>query len=199
MKFIKRAKRGAIILSAVYFLTGAALFCGLTISPASLCLLSGIFLILYGAVRLLGFFSRDPYRLAFQFDYAYGLLSLTAGCLLMLFSEAIVTFLFPFWGLYTLFDGVLKLQTSRDARLFGLEHWWMILLLATVTCIAGIMVLLMPEASVNSERILGLSCGMSGASNTCIVAYTVRTPKRKGPIIPLHNESKTPKGIYEKI
>ena len=34
----------------------------------------GIILILFGIVRLIGFFSKDLYRLAFQYDLAFGIL-----------------------------------------------------------------------------------------------------------------------------
>ncbi len=198
MKFIKRAKRANLILSDLLLIPGGMMLLGYTFSPATLCLLSGILLLILGIAKLCGYFSRDPFRLAFQFDYAFGLLSLIAGCLLLIFSETLTTFLLPFWGLYTLFDGVLKMQTARDAKLFGLEYWWMIILLGALTCITGILVLAESDSQNSSQRLLGLALLITGIQNVSVIAYTVRTPKKKAPHVFPHNDIKAPKGIYEK-
>ena len=68
------AKLGYMLLSVF--------FCGLGVyfivkpenSVTTIGLIIGIALIVFGGVKLVGYFSRDLYRLAFQFDLQFGIL-----------------------------------------------------------------------------------------------------------------------------
>ena len=46
-------------------------------------ILVGCMMIGFGAVKLMGYFSRDLYRLAFQFDLAYGILLIVLGLIVL--------------------------------------------------------------------------------------------------------------------
>lgn len=43
----------------------------------------GIMLILYGAIKISGYFTRDAFCLAFQFDLAFGILLMAVGVILI--------------------------------------------------------------------------------------------------------------------
>ena len=53
----------------------------------------GIILILFGIVRLIGFFSKDLYRLAFQYDLAFGILMVTLGIIMLVHPGSLMNFL----------------------------------------------------------------------------------------------------------
>ena len=53
----------------------------------------GIILILFGIVRLIGFFSKDLYRLAFQYDLAFGILMVTLGIIILVHPGSLMNFL----------------------------------------------------------------------------------------------------------
>ena len=53
----------------------------------------GIILILFGIVRLIGFFSKDLYRLAFQYDLAFGILMVTLGIIMLVHPVSLMNFL----------------------------------------------------------------------------------------------------------
>ena len=52
-------------------------------SAYTLCQMLGAILVLYGAIKMIGYFSRDLYRLAFQYDLAFGMLIMLIGLILL--------------------------------------------------------------------------------------------------------------------
>ena len=80
----------------------------------------GALCILLGGAKLLGYFSNDLYRLAFQFDLTLGIF---AGVLhtCPVGSEDIVNAYLPaIFGVYVILDGALKIQIAIDAKKFGM-------------------------------------------------------------------------------
>ena len=74
LKQLKLAKNGYIIMSVLFMVLGACLIIWPDCSMAVFCTAVGIMLIVYGLIKILGYFSRDIYCLAFQFDLAFGVL-----------------------------------------------------------------------------------------------------------------------------
>lgn len=68
LKQLKLAKNGYIIMSVLFMVLGACLIIWPDCSMAVFCTAVGIMLIVYGLIKILGYFSRDIYCLAFQFD-----------------------------------------------------------------------------------------------------------------------------------
>ncbi len=60
-----------------------------------LCVLMGIMLILYGAIKISGYFTRDAFCLAFQFDLAFGILLMAVGVILIARKNFAVDLIFP--------------------------------------------------------------------------------------------------------
>ena len=92
----------------------------------------GIFLILYGAIKISGYFTRDAFCLAFQFDLAFGILLMAVGVILIARKNFAVDLIFSVFGILILADALFKIQMSVDAKRFGLALWWQILLVALV-------------------------------------------------------------------
>ena len=79
---LKIAKTGYLVLSALLILAGVGLaFFSDTFYPI-LAVLLGILFLVFGAVKLAGFFSKDPYQLVFESDLVFGILYLALGLLL---------------------------------------------------------------------------------------------------------------------
>ena len=78
----------------------------------------GIILVAYGIVKIIVYLSDNLYDLAFQYDLACGILLIVLGCNLRIRS-----YLSSGLGLLILLDDVLKVQTAKDAKVFGLEIW----------------------------------------------------------------------------
>ena len=72
MDHIKAEKRAYIVLSVVQFVLGAYLIARPEQSFSIACYAIGTVLVVYGIIKLIGYFTKDMYQLAFQFDFADG-------------------------------------------------------------------------------------------------------------------------------
>ena len=178
MNFVRKAKWAYVIAAAALIVMGACLLLWPGSSAEAICGILGIVFAVFGAVKLICYFSPDRFGLAFQFDFALGLTALIAGVIMMLHSEEIVAVVPIIVGVFIMIDGAFKLQTSLDARQFGLEKWWYILILALVTCLCGLLLLLNPFGGARALAAWqGITLIVDGAQNLCIVIFTVRTGK----------------------
>ena len=179
MERIKRAKGIYVAVSAVMILVGAVLMLFPGISLLTLCYLIGAFMIVFGAARIVAYFSKDLFRLAFQFDLALGIFCALAGILILVHPGNIMRLLPVIIGLFILIDGVFKLQTAMDARRFGLARWYGIMILAILTCIFGLILIIDPFAGSEAMMMLfGAAMIVDGIQNLCVVLYTVKTVKK---------------------
>lgn len=139
------------------------------------CRLLGVILLVYGIVKLLSYFTSDLYQLAFQFDFAMGIFSMLLGIVLIVFAKNMMTVFPTFIGIIILVDAVFKMQTSLDAKRFGLSKWWCILILAILVGIAGGLLIIKPiETSKFVMTLLGLNFILDGLLNLWVVLYTVK-------------------------
>ena len=67
LKQLKLAKNGYIVMSILFMILGICLIIWPDCSMAVFCTAVGIMLIAYGCIKIIGYFSRDFYCLAFQF------------------------------------------------------------------------------------------------------------------------------------
>lgn len=179
---MKIAKTGYIVMSAVFCAVG--LLC--VIRPDSSVLMIGRLLgaamLLFGCIKLVGYFSRDLFRLAFQYDLEFGILLIILGLIVLVKSESIMNFVFIALGVAILADGLFKIQISLDSRRFGIDTWWMVLLFAVLTVFAGLLLVFRP---VESARVLTVLLGISllaeGVLNLCVVISTVKIVRHQRP------------------
>ena len=80
---MRTAKIGYIVVSALLIALGAALLIWPEVSAAWIGRLLGIGMIAFGAIKLVGYFSRDLFRLAFEYDLAFGLLLIALGAVIV--------------------------------------------------------------------------------------------------------------------
>ena len=138
LKQLKLAKNGYIIMSVLFMVLGACLIIWPDCSMAVFCTAVGIMLIVYGLIKILGYFSRDIYCLAFQFDLAFGVLLAAVGIIIIVRRNVVVNLIFGIFGLLILADALFKIQMSIDAKKFGLNLWWRILLVSDSDRCSGI-------------------------------------------------------------
>ena len=179
---IRVAKVGYILVSAAFILFGLA--CVLFPEALSVFLgrVLGVALILFGAFRLVGYFSRDLYRLAFQFDLEFGLLSLFLGLAVLLRPAAALILIGALFGACVLVDGLFKIRISLDARAFGIRSWWILTVFAALAVLAGLAALVHPfdgAAAVTVLAGIGLVC--DGLMNLGVALDTVKIVKNQHP------------------
>ena len=181
---LKIAKNGYIIMSLLFVILGICLIIWPDCSLKLFCTLIGIMLIAYGCIKIVGYFSKDYYCLAFQFDLAFGILLIAVGAIIIARREQVVNLIFAIFGILTLADALFKIQMSMDAKRFGLSLWWRILVVAVLTGILGVLLLIRPFDAAEIMMILvGVSFLFEGILNLCVAIYTIKILENRGPDI----------------
>ena len=197
MKKVRMARDGYILISVIFYVAGIVCMMIPSISPLALCICGGLILIAYGIVKIIGYLSDDMYDLAFQYDLACGLFLMVLGVIVLGCNLRIRPYLSPGLGLLILLDAVLKVQTAKDAKVFGLETWKWILTFSVIAAVFGVLIIIKPFQGKQTSRIIA-GCGLfaEGIMNHLTVKETVKVTKR----FPDRKENKeNPGGDEEQI
>ncbi|MDY5509310.1 DUF308 domain-containing protein, partial [Dysosmobacter sp.] len=92
MKKLRMARDGYIVMSIVFYIAGLTYMLLLEISPMTICISSGIALIAYGIIKIIGYCSNDLYCLAFQYDLACGIFLIVLGVIMLCSSTKLIPY-----------------------------------------------------------------------------------------------------------
>ena len=177
---VKQAKISNLIIYSFMVAVGLAMLIFREIPTNVETIILSVLCILVGGAKILGYFSNDLYRLAFQFDLAIGLFLAIIGVLTLIVGSKDPLGTVRLCGIYIFIDGLLKLQTAIDAKKFGIARWLVILLTAILMVGVGIVGLLASYLEQISQLIvLDVSLMLDGLVNIWITAYTVRIRAKK--------------------
>ena len=178
------AKAGSIAMSLVFCAAGVLLMARPGVSSLVVSRALGAAMIVFGAVKLVGYFSKDLFRLAFQYDLGFGLLLIALGALVLARPAQALDFLFAALGVAILTDGLFKVQIAMDSRRFGISAWWLTLALAIVTGVVGLALVFRPWDSARLLTILlGAALLAEGVLNLCVSVSTVKIVNHQQPDI----------------
>lgn len=176
------AKIGYIVMSVMFCIAGALFIALPDISITMIGISMGIAMIVFGIVKLVGYFSRDLFRLAFQFDLELGILLLVLGLIVLIRPDDLMTFMCIALGISILTDGLFKVQIALDSKRFGIKSWWVILALAVVTGTIGVFLIFRSAKSAQFLTVLlGVSILAEGILNLYTVISTVLIIKHQQP------------------
>lgn len=179
---MKAAKTGYIVMSVLFCVLGVVLFVLPEVSVVWIGRLLGIGMIVFGAVKLIGYFSRDLFRLAFQYDLAFGALLIALGVVTLLHPNSAMSFLCIMFGIPVLADGLFKIQIAIDSHRFGIRSWWLVLVLAILTCVVGVLLVLCPAVGAQVlTMMMGISLFMDGVLNLCVAICMVKIIRNQQP------------------
>ena len=186
-KPILAAKIGYNIMSLLLCILGIVLIVKPEVSAKALCILIGVLLICYGIFKIIGYFSKDLFRLAFQFDLAFGLLLEIVGFIMVLRPTHMIMLVNFILGIIILADGLFKVQIAIDSKKFGIRKWWLIIVLAIITIALGILLMIDPFSNSSLLIImLGISLLAEGILNFCVMLFTVKIIKNQYPESDIH-------------
>lgn len=176
------AKFGYVVISLLFCALGILMIVMPAVSPETFGIALGCAMVIFGAVKLVGYFSHDLFRLAFQYDLASGLLMLLLGCVLLISPDRMLNILCTVFGILILSDSLLKVQISADARRFGLRQWWLILAVAIVSAVFGAILIFRPAESIRIMTVLlGISLFTDGVLNISTALCAVRIIRHQKP------------------
>lgn len=150
LDIVKQARFIHVATSLLFGLAGIFLLAWPEIATTiSRYLIGGCFIVL-GIARMLGYFSNDLYRLAFQYDLGLGGFCAVFGVLSIISPDNIQVVLPYTIGVYVLIDSLLKLQTAFDAKAFGMKHWFGLLISAGVLTVFSVVLMMMkPQMQIH--------------------------------------------------
>lgn len=176
------AKIGYIVMSVMFCIAGALFIALPDISITMIGISMGIAMVVFGIVKLVGYFSRDLFRLAFQFDLELGILLLVLGLIVLIRPDDLMTFMCIALGISILTDGLFKVQIALDSKRFGIKSWWVILALAVVAGTIGVFLIFRSAKSAQFLTVLlGVSILAEGILNLYTVISTVLIIKHQQP------------------
>ena len=176
------AKVGYIVMSALFCVLGAVLLIWPDVSVRWFGRLLGIGMLIFGAVKLVGYFSRDLFRLAFQYDLAFGLLLMALGTVTLCHPGDAMSFLCVMSGIPVLADGLFKIQIALDSRRFGIRTWWLVMVLAALTCVIGVLLVFRPwDGAQVLTMLMGISLLLDGILNLSVALCTVKIVRHQQP------------------
>lgn len=179
---MKIAKIGYIVMSVVFCAVGLLFVFRPGLSLKMLGRALGIAMIVFGCIKLVGYFSRDLFRLAFQYDLQFGILLIALGVIICMRSVNAMNFIFIAMGVAILADGLFKVQIALDSRRFGIGSWWLIFLLAVLTGFVGLMLVFRPVESASVLTVLlGIALFAEGILSLCVVVSTVKIVENQWP------------------
>lgn len=167
---MKIAKIGYIVVSVLFCIAGILFIALPEISTKIVGIEIGIVAIVFGIVKLIGYFSKDLYRLAFQFDLEFGILMVVLGTIVLFNPKNVMAFIAAAFGIAILFDGLFKIRIALDSKRFGIKDWWLILSLAIIAGIIGVALIF---DSAFGAGVLTILMGVSFLSEGILNLYTV--------------------------
>ena len=180
MKRLMRVKQIYSVFAGCLIIFGIILLVWPSMASEVFCKICGVLLLVFGIVKIFGYFSRDLLQLAFQFDFAMGIISSLIGFVMLFWSKQFMEAVIIGMGLFMLADALLRVQTAFDAKRIGVKQWWFILIIALITVVIGTLLFLKPYNGFEGVVILiGLNLVIDGILNLFVVQSTVDIIKRK--------------------
>ena len=176
----RAAKIGYLIMSGLLCLMGVLIIRYPEASLRTVSILCGLMMIAFGIVKLIGYFSRDLFRLAFENDLSFGSLMLVLGSSLLLHREGSLSFFCTVIGILILTDGFVKVQIAVEARPFGIRQWPLLIAVAVVTSMFGCVLIFRPSARLHlMGQLLGVSLILDAVLNVITMLTTVNTAGKR--------------------
>lgn len=176
------AKTGYVVMSILFCVLGTGLILHADIGTRLLGTLLGIALIFFGIVKIVGYFSKDLFRLAFQYDLEFGSVLAVLGIAVLVHPIHAVNLIVIAMGVLIMADAFFKLRIARDSREFGIGDWWFIFGGAIVAGLLGLLLMFRPGNSAEALiTLLGIALVAEGILNLSVAVCTVKIVKNQFP------------------
>lgn len=176
---MKNLKWNMIFLSTLYLVLGLVLLCWPDWVLGGICILVGGLVAGTGVFQLIRFFVARERLFFAPLTLITGLISLGLGLFLLLRSDVILTALPLVFGLFVVFDSVVRIQNALELRRYGLPSWKGIFGMGLISVVLGLVVLFNPFATVQALVMgIGVILIVEGALNLMSMGYTTMMIKK---------------------
>ncbi len=178
------AKYGYILLSIVFCIAGIVMLVVPAPSEKVIGNFFGIAMLVFGVVKLIGYYSKDLFRLAFQYDLQFGLLLLVLGLITLINPGNVMGFICISLGICMLAESMFKVKIALEAKGFGIRVWWLTFSLAIITGVMGLLLVFRPSDAMQVMMVLlGISLLAQGILNLSVALSMVKIVKNQAPDI----------------
>lgn len=170
---MKRLKWNMILLSSIYLLLGIVLLIWPDVVLGGICMVIGSLVAGTGIVQLVRFFTVRERLFFAPLTLVGGLICLGLGLFLLLRADVILTALPIVFGLFIVFDSVLRIQNALELRRCGYTTWKGILASGGVSVVLGLVMLFNPFGTVQAlVMAIGIILIVEGVLNLLSTGYT---------------------------
>lgn len=170
---LKTFKNSYIFTCIIYMIVGLVLLFFPEMSLKVVCVILGIFILLYGLLKIAAFFRNKADGFPFRFDLIIGIIFSVIGGFLLLRHEIIVSMFPVVMGTYIIFDSFFNFRQAFMLKNAGYLNWWSMLILALVMILLGAVMLFNPFKTVSmTVMFIGLIFLFRGISNIISIIFT---------------------------
>lgn len=188
---MRTAKIGYMIVAMALCILGIHLIIIPEFSVTVLGVICEIIFIVFGIVKLIGYFSKDLFRLVFQHDLISGILLIVLGIVMLVRPGGFISFICITLGLLILADALCKIKIAWEARSFGIRLWWLIFACAVTAGLGGVLLMLRPgENTYVLMFLLGITLLFEGILNLCTVMTSVKIIRHQRPDVIVADDDK---------
>lgn len=148
------AKYGSILMALVFCAAGAAILLLPTLSLGAIGAFLGCAMLVFGIIKMIGYFSKDLFRLAFQYDLQFGALLCILGIITLARRQNAAEFICIAYGVCMVAESLFRAGTALDAKRFGIRQWWLTLALAVLSGAVGVLVVVWPVTAVHMVKLM---------------------------------------------
>lgn len=146
---LKSIRNSIMLTSVLYIVMGIVLMIFPTTALNLCCTVIGAVTLIYGAVRVAGYF-RDGGTYSNRFDLFFGVVLAAVGVFLLVCPQFIVSLIPIALGIYILVDSFTALKKALDMKALGFEKWWVSFLVALVLTVFGVVMIVNPFGTLAS-------------------------------------------------
>lgn len=181
---VKQAKNSFLVISILYILLGLVLL----IWPGQFlkwgCYALGTVIVLYGASRIISYIANKNMISYFNADLIVGIVVVAVGLLLLIKPEIFISILPIVFGLFIIFNGIVKLQNAFDLKRLHYEKWWSIFVTAGLSLLLGLFIIWNPfETAALTAMAIGIVLIVEGIASAVTTIYSWRTIKQLSKIM----------------
>lgn len=176
---MKKLKWNMVVMSAVYIALGAVLLLWPDTILDWICYVVGALVALSGVVQIVRFFAARERLYFAPMTLTLGLVCLGLGLFLIVRSDIVQTVLPVVFGLFIVFDSVVRIQGALELRRCGYGNWWSGLALAALSVALGCVMIFNPPAANNTlVMMIGVILIIEGVLNLVSILYTQTAVRR---------------------
>ena len=164
-----------LAISVIMVILGICMIAQPGNSASLICIAIGIALLVVSAIMIIRFLSAEEKSLSMQIMLAIAVVIAIFGIFMLFRPKWILSLLNILLGVGILIDGIFKVIKALESKKNALGKWWVVLLLALITCGLGLLLIFNPFGGVELLMIfIGIILIVEGVQNIWVGLYAFR-------------------------